>query len=151
MVIDELRSIHAAELEEFENMADHWTKKEKAYKLEIKRLEIMLSQAKGGVENVALARSKSLVHGTERAAQSIGSGLKNIRGRHNVRDEARYWEAKRHREEMIRVAVARYEGMCSFSLRVEIQAMCSRGGALLPWCLLEHCSAHGLVKRDTQR
>jgi hypothetical protein len=123
MVIDELRSIHAAELEEFENMAEHWAKKEKAYKLEIKRLEIMLSQTKGGVENVALARSKSLVHGTDRAAQSIGSGLKDIRGRNNARDEARYWEAKRHREEMIRVVVARYEGK-SFSPCVEVQKQC---------------------------
>lgn len=127
MIIDDLRMIHASELEEFENMASHWEQKEKAYKLEIKRLEVMLSKTDGGVENVALARSQSMVHGTGRAADSIGNGLKTIRGRNVVRDEQHYWEAKRQKEDFIRAAVARYEGICSgssitFCYLVDIEA-----------------------------
>ena len=113
-LIDELRTTNAAELEEFENLAMKWELKENEYKLEVKRLEIMLSKTDGGVENVAIARRNSNVHGTERVAQTIGSGIKTIRGRHVVRDEQHYQEAKRQRDEEIRAAIKRSEGKCYY-------------------------------------
>lgn len=57
----------------FEGLAKEWKKKEQDYKAEIKRLELLLAERKGGVANVTLARGNSVVHGTRRHADVVES------------------------------------------------------------------------------
>jgi len=58
--------------------------KERDYKTEMKKLEVLLSRTEGGMEKVTLARSKSAVHGSG-AAERIKKGIGTIkRGIPNV-------------------------------------------------------------------
>jgi hypothetical protein len=77
-----VKQSHTRDIKEFENLATQWEEKEKDYKLEIKRLEVLLSKTKDGMEKVSLARSKSRVHGSRGAAERITRGIDTIKARH---------------------------------------------------------------------
>jgi len=83
---EELKQSHTRDIKEFENLATQWEEKEKDYKSEIKRLEVLLSKTKDGMEKVSLARSKSRVHGSRGAAESITRGIDTIKARHAARN-----------------------------------------------------------------
>ncbi|KAH8658861.1 hypothetical protein BGZ60DRAFT_434341 [Tricladium varicosporioides] len=84
-IIDELKESHTKDIKEFEELAINWEKKEQDYKTEIRKLEVLLAKTEGGMETVSMARSRSLVHGSQRAAESIGRSLSNIKQRHESR------------------------------------------------------------------
>ena len=148
-VVDDLRMTRAAELEEFEQLAAQWELKENEYKLEVKRLELMLSRTAGGMENVALARSKSKVHGTQRVAQTFGSELTSIRDRHVAMEEKHYQEAKRQREEDMHTAAFRNKCMynvflasCQSVLGQEVKVLLYDGSLCGFVCLQSVCSSY---------
>ncbi|KAK0652889.1 hypothetical protein B0T16DRAFT_107111 [Cercophora newfieldiana] len=61
--LKELKGVREKELEEFRGISEEWIKREKDYKAEIKRLElILLRESNDGVASVALARHGSLVN-----------------------------------------------------------------------------------------
>jgi hypothetical protein len=86
--IEELKQSHEKDIEDFEALATQWEMKEQDYKTELKKLEILLSQTDGGMEKVTLARSKSAVHGSGAAAESIGRGVSTLKGRNSERNGA---------------------------------------------------------------
>jgi len=57
--IEELKQSHTKNVNDFEALATRWELKEGDYKTELKKLEVLLSKTQGGMEEVALARSKS--------------------------------------------------------------------------------------------
>jgi DNA repair exonuclease SbcCD ATPase subunit len=83
---EELKQSHTRDIKEFENLATQWEEKEEDYKSEIKKLEVLLSKTKDGMEKVSLARSKSRVHGSRGAAESITWGIDTIKARHAARN-----------------------------------------------------------------
>lgn len=56
-----------------------WKKKEQDYQREMKNLEILLSKTEGGMENVTMARSKSVIHGARKAADLVEDGIEKIK------------------------------------------------------------------------
>jgi hypothetical protein len=56
-----------------------WRLKEKDYQKDLKSLEILLSKKEGGMEDVSLARTQSIVHGSQRAADIFEDGLDKIK------------------------------------------------------------------------
>lgn len=80
--IDSLQVNHQEDLKEFEMLAIQWETHEKDYRLEIKRLEVLLASCEGGMEGVAMARAKSLVHGTKHIATRVKDSVNTIRKRH---------------------------------------------------------------------
>jgi chromosome segregation ATPase len=83
--IEELKQSHAKDINDFEALAKHWENKEKDYKTELKNLEVLLSRTEGGMEKVTLARTKSTVHGSVKASESIGSMISTIKERNAAR------------------------------------------------------------------
>ncbi|TGO28830.1 hypothetical protein BPAE_0022g00200 [Botrytis paeoniae] len=77
--IEEIKGRHTKDIREFGGMAEQWKAKEKDYQKEIKNLEVLLSKTEGGMENVTMARSKSVVHGTRRAADLFEDGMEKIK------------------------------------------------------------------------
>ncbi|TGO51671.1 hypothetical protein BCON_0156g00160 [Botryotinia convoluta] len=77
--IEEIKGRHTKDIREFDGMAEQWKAKEKDYQKEIKKLEVLLSKTEGGMENVTMARSKSVVHGTRRAADLFEDGMEKIK------------------------------------------------------------------------
>ncbi|TGO41271.1 hypothetical protein BHYA_0024g00490 [Botrytis hyacinthi] len=77
--IEEIKGRHTKDIREFDGMAEQWKAKEKDYQKEIKNLEVLLSKTEGGMENVTMARSKSVVHGTRRAADLFEDGMEKIK------------------------------------------------------------------------
>ncbi|KAF5873804.1 uncharacterized protein Bfra_005271 [Botrytis fragariae] len=77
--IEEINGRHTKNIREFDGMAEQWKAKEKDYQKEIKNLEVLLSKTEGGMENVTMARSKSVVHGTRRAADLFEDGMEKIK------------------------------------------------------------------------
>ncbi|KAF7901992.1 uncharacterized protein EAF01_007290 [Botrytis porri] len=77
--IEEIKGRHTKDIREFDSMAEQWKAKEKDYQKEIKNLEVLLSKTEGGMENVTMARSKSVVHGTRRAADLFEDGMEKIK------------------------------------------------------------------------
>ena len=82
----ELKLSHTKDIKEFEALATQWENKERDYKTEIKRLEIILSKTEGGMEAVSMARSNSVIHGTKRASETIGRGIGTIKERNAAQD-----------------------------------------------------------------
>ncbi|TVY38070.1 hypothetical protein LSUB1_G004470 [Lachnellula subtilissima] len=80
--IEELKQNHTKNVNDFEALATTWELKEGDYKCELKKLEVLLSKTQGGMEEVALARSKSRIHGSQRASDEIGRGINTIKQRH---------------------------------------------------------------------
>ncbi|KAK0124520.1 hypothetical protein ONS95_009469 [Cadophora gregata] len=83
--IEELKHTHTKDIKDFEMLATQWETKEKDYKAEMKKLEILLSKTDGGLEQVSLARSKSTVHGAQRVGDSIRRDIGTIKARHVAR------------------------------------------------------------------
>ncbi|TGO67437.1 hypothetical protein BOTNAR_0042g00220 [Botryotinia narcissicola] len=77
--IEGIKGRHTKGIREFDGMAEQWKAKEKDYQKEIKNLEVLLSKTEGGMENVTMARSKSVVHGTRRAADLFEDGMEKIK------------------------------------------------------------------------
>ncbi|KAG4027536.1 hypothetical protein MFRU_029g00600 [Monilinia fructicola] len=77
--IEEIQLRHTKDIGEFDVMGEQWKAKEKDYQKEIKTLEVLLSKTEGGMENVTMARSKSVVHGTRRAADLFEDGMEKIK------------------------------------------------------------------------
>ncbi|KAF7937549.1 uncharacterized protein EAE98_001863 [Botrytis deweyae] len=77
--IEDIKGRHTKDIREFDGMAEQWKAKEKDYQKEIKNLEVLLSKTEGGMENVTMARSKSVVHGTRRAADLFEDGMEKIK------------------------------------------------------------------------
>ncbi|KAK1756902.1 hypothetical protein QBC47DRAFT_400532 [Echria macrotheca] len=64
--LSELKGLREKELEEFRGLSEEWIQREKDYKAEVKRLELILArESKDGVASVALARHDSLVDRSE--------------------------------------------------------------------------------------
>jgi len=82
--IEGLKENHRRDIDEFEAISNAWEETEKNYKAEVKRLEVLLSKTQGGMASVAMARSKSLLHGSKRASQIIRDGIGTIRQRNDV-------------------------------------------------------------------
>lgn len=80
--IEELKENHTKNVNDFEALATRWELKEEDYKTELKKLEVLLSKTNGGMEEVSLARSKSRIHGSQRASDEIGRGINTIKRRH---------------------------------------------------------------------
>ncbi len=85
-MIEELKQSHAKDIKEFEALATQWENKERDYKTEIKRLEVILSKIEGGMETVSMARSNSAIHGTQRASETIRRGICTIKERNTARN-----------------------------------------------------------------
>ncbi len=83
--IEELKQSHTKDIEDFEALATQWEMKEQEYKKELKNLEILLSQTEGGMERVTLARTRSSVHRSGAAAESIGRGISTLKERNSAR------------------------------------------------------------------
>ncbi|APA10661.1 hypothetical protein sscle_06g054310 [Sclerotinia sclerotiorum 1980 UF-70] len=77
--IEEIKARHTKDIREFDVMAEQWKAKEKDYQKEMKNLEILLSKTEGGMENVTMARSKSVIHGARRAADFFEDGMEKIK------------------------------------------------------------------------
>ncbi|KAF7877631.1 hypothetical protein EAF04_001302 [Stromatinia cepivora] len=77
--IEEIKGRHTKDIREFDVMAEQWKAKEKDYQKEMKNLEILLSKTEGGMENVTMARSKSVIHGARRAADLFEDGMEKIK------------------------------------------------------------------------
>ncbi|CAD6456634.1 07dfcb61-dfbb-4004-bee6-acf7b4e9139d [Sclerotinia trifoliorum] len=77
--IDDIKARHTKDIREFDVMAEQWKAKEKDYQKEMKNLEILLSKTEGGMENVTMARSKSVIHGARRAADFFEDGMEKIK------------------------------------------------------------------------
>ena len=85
-MIEDLKHDHARDVRDFETLATKWAAKERDYKSEMKKLEVLLSNTEDGMEKVSLARSKSSVHGSRRAAEIIGRGISAIKARNETRN-----------------------------------------------------------------
>jgi hypothetical protein len=84
--IESLKESHTKDIKDFEELATQWQQKESDYKSELKKLEVLLSKTEGGLESVALARSKSVIHGAERASETIKRGIGTIKERNSARN-----------------------------------------------------------------
>ncbi|KAB8297311.1 hypothetical protein EYC80_002663 [Monilinia laxa] len=77
--IEGIKLRHTKDIGEFDVMGEQWKAKEKDYQKEIKNLEVLLSKTEGGMENVTMARSKSVLHGTRKAADLFEDGMEKIK------------------------------------------------------------------------
>ena len=84
--IEALKESHTKDIKDFEDLASQWHQKESDYKVELKKLEVLLSKTEGGMESVAMARSKSIIHGAEKASDTIKRGIGTIRDRNSTRN-----------------------------------------------------------------
>jgi hypothetical protein len=84
--IDALKESHTKDIKDFEDLASQWHQKESDYKTELKKLEVLLSKTEGGMESVAMARSKSVIHGAEKASDTIKRGIGTIKERNSARN-----------------------------------------------------------------
>lgn len=91
-----LKKSHAKDIDDFYEMAKGWTLKESDYQKEVKRLEVLLSNTEGGMESVSIARTHSLVHGSERASYGISKVISSIKER-NANGQGDTLEGKCHR------------------------------------------------------
>lgn len=84
-----LKQRHDRDIDDFDELTKTWSMKENAYQKEVKRLEVLLSTTDGGMEAVAMARSQSLVHGSERVSEQIKRGVGTVkeRNRHSNQQE----------------------------------------------------------------
>jgi hypothetical protein len=65
------------DLEQFKALCEEWINREKGYKDEIKRLEVILArESRGGLSTVTLARADSVV---DRSGQDAGSFMSRLR------------------------------------------------------------------------
>ena len=83
--IEELKQSHANDIKDFEVLFKQWESRERDYKTELKNLEVLLSRTEGGMEKVTLARTKSTIHGSVKASESIGSMISIIKERNAAR------------------------------------------------------------------
>ncbi|KAG0646694.1 hypothetical protein D0Z07_6211 [Hyphodiscus hymeniophilus] len=81
-----LKQSSKKDIKDFEELASQWHQKEGDYKIEMKKLEVLLSKTEGGMESVALARSKSVIHGATKASASIKRGIGTIKHRNSARN-----------------------------------------------------------------
>jgi hypothetical protein len=79
--IEALKQSHTKDIRDFEDMTTGWHSKEKDYRAEVKRLEVLLSKTEGGMESMVLARSNSLIHGLKRASETIKQGIGTVKER----------------------------------------------------------------------
>ena len=84
--IEVLKQSHTKDIKDFEELATQWQQKESDYKDEVKKLEVLLSKTEGGMESVAMARSKSVIHGAEKASETIRRGIGTIKARNAARN-----------------------------------------------------------------
>lgn len=87
--IEELKESHLRDIKDFENLIGEWEENEKNYKVEMKKLEVLLSRTEGGLEKVALARTKSTVHGYVKNSETIAKRVATIKERHSSTDRRR--------------------------------------------------------------
>jgi hypothetical protein len=84
--IEVLKRSHTKDIKDFEELAAAWHQKEIDYKVEVKKLEVLLSKTEGGMESVAMARSRSVIHGVEKASDTIKRGIGTIKARNAARN-----------------------------------------------------------------
>lgn len=105
LIIKEVKEAHTRDIHEFESLTEEWESREKDYKAEVKRLEVLLSKTEGGMETVTMARTKSRIHGSKKFSESLGRDFGTIKERHATRNQ-KDQEAERRHEAEIRVQVA---------------------------------------------
>jgi hypothetical protein len=69
--VELLKRTHAKDIKDFEDLAAEWEQKESDYKVELKKLEVLLANTEGGLATVAMARSKSVIHGAEKVCSLV--------------------------------------------------------------------------------
>ncbi len=69
--VEAIKQQHTLTVKDFEDMATQWEAKEKNYQTELKKLEVLLSKTEGGMEKVALARTRSTIHGSKRIKEAV--------------------------------------------------------------------------------
>lgn len=84
IVTQQLRESHAKDIEDFEELARTWERREKNYKNELKLLEVQLSKLPDGMEKVSLSRTRSTIHGTVKASDTIGRAVAAIKEKNSV-------------------------------------------------------------------
>lgn len=84
--IEILKQSHTKDIKDFEELAAAWQQKENEYKGEVKKLEVLLSKTEGGMESVAMARSRSVIHGAQKASEAIRRGIGTIKARNAARN-----------------------------------------------------------------
>ena len=104
-IIEEIKDAHAQDIQDFESLSAKWEAKEKDYKAEVKRLELMLAKTEGGMESVVMARSKSKIHGSKKFSESLGRGFGTIKARQATRKQKDKEEEEKKRDEEFRVAI----------------------------------------------
>jgi hypothetical protein len=82
--LEHMKQDHTKDVMEMEDLTSKWDQKEVGYRAEIKRLEVLLSKTEGGLESVAMARTQSVIHGTEKALDPIRRGIGTIKARNSA-------------------------------------------------------------------
>lgn len=83
--IEELKQSHTKDIKDFEELAVAWHQKENDYMVEVKKLEVLLSKTERGMESVAMARLRSVIHGAGKASDTIKRGIGTIKARNAAR------------------------------------------------------------------
>lgn len=73
-----LKALQDTQMAEFEKLGLEWALREKDYKGEVKKLEILLANGPQGLEAVSLARASSVVHDRP-SGESIEEGIERIK------------------------------------------------------------------------
>jgi hypothetical protein len=84
--IEVLKQSHTKDIKDFEELAAAWQLKEIDYKVEMKKLEVLLSKTEGGMESVSMARLRSVIHGAEKASDTISRGIGTIKTKNAARN-----------------------------------------------------------------
>jgi len=82
-IIEDLKQAHANDIRNIDILSKQWKEREKDYELELKNLEVLLSKTDGGLEKVSLARTRSTIHGSTKAYNSIGNMIATIKKRNS--------------------------------------------------------------------
>ena len=83
--IEVLKQSYTKYIREFDELVGSWEQKENDYKAELKKLEVMLSRTEGGMESVFMARSNSVLHGAEKASDTINRGIGTVKAKNAAR------------------------------------------------------------------
>lgn len=76
--LEKLKTLQDTQVTEFEKLGLKWARREKDYKSEMKKLEVILANGPQGLEAVSLARSRSVINDKE-PQESIEEAIQRIK------------------------------------------------------------------------
>ena len=100
--LESLKERHERDIDDFDEMTKGWSKRENDYQQDVKRLEVLLANTKGGMEAVSIARSHSLVHGSRRVSDKISCGIGTIKDRNESSSQRDRDDSKSSRPNVFR-------------------------------------------------